>query len=70
MDADGKPLPNDLVDGQQVEIVSWRPRSREGLVYQIRRLADRSEWWIGAQYLRRQAVADSVVEASVAVARR
>ncbi|HVN86811.1 MAG TPA: hypothetical protein VMW17_18425 [Candidatus Binatia bacterium] len=53
LDANGKPLANDLVDGQQVEIVSWRPRSREGLVYQVRRVADGSEWWIGAQYLRR-----------------
>ena len=53
-DAAGQPLPNDLADGQQVEIVSWRPRAREGLAYQIRRVADGSEWWIGAQYLRRQ----------------
>jgi len=55
-DTSGKPLANDLVDGQQVEIVSWQPRSREGLLYQIRRVADGSEWWIGAQYLRREAV--------------
>jgi len=59
-DANGKPLSNDLLDGQQVEILSWRPRSREGLVYQVRRTADGSEWWIGAQYLRRQALADAV----------
>jgi len=52
--AEGKPLANDLADGQQVEIVSWRPRSREGLLYQIRRIADGTEWWIGAQYLRRE----------------
>jgi len=70
MDASGKPLPNDLVDGQQVEIVSWRPRSREGLVYQIRRLADGSEWWIGAQYLRRDPVAEPSTAAQVAVAHR
>jgi len=57
-DANGKPLANDLVDGQQVEILSWRPRSREGLVYQVRRMTDGSEWWIGAHYLRRQPVAD------------
>lgn len=61
-DADGKPLANDLVDGQQVEIVSWRPRSREGLVYQIRRLADDTEWWIEARYLRRQQLAEIVAE--------
>lgn len=60
MDVNGKPLANDLIDGQQVEIVSWRPRSREGLVYQIRRVADGSEWWIGAQYLRRQPAPQAV----------
>ena len=53
-DTAGRPLGNDLVDGQEVEIVSWRPRAREGVTYQVRRLADRSEWWIAAVYLRRQ----------------
>jgi hypothetical protein len=59
VDPTGKPLANDLADGQEVEIVSWRPRSREGLVYQIRRLTDGSEWWIGAVYLRRGQQIDS-----------
>jgi len=59
VDAAGHPLANDLLDGQQVEIVSWRPRSREGLVYQIRRLTDGTEWWIGATYLRRERMAAS-----------
>ncbi|HXQ24528.1 MAG TPA: hypothetical protein VN812_22795 [Candidatus Acidoferrales bacterium] len=62
IDAGGKPLANDLADGDEVEIVSWRPRSREGLSYQIRRLSDGSEWWIGAVYLRRLRVAPSSVE--------
>ena len=53
-DTKGGPLTNDLADGQSVEILAWRPRSREGLLYQVRRLSDGSEWWIGAQYLRRQ----------------
>jgi hypothetical protein len=53
VDSFGQPLSNDLVDGQEVEILSWRPRSRHGLAYQIRRLSDGSEWWIGAVYLRR-----------------
>src|SRR5258706_13549235 len=52
-DARGQQLANDLSDGQEVEIVSWRPRSREGLAYQVRRLSDGSEWWIAAVYLRR-----------------
>ena len=69
-DANGRPLANDLMDGQQVEILSWRPRSRDGLVYQIRRMADGSEWWIGAHYLRRQAVAEAVDEAAAKNAQR
>ena len=52
-DGNGKPLANDLADGQEVEIVSLRPRAREGVAYQVRRLSDGSEWWIGAVYLRR-----------------
>ncbi len=52
-DASGQPLVNNLADGEPVEILAWRPRSRDGLLYQIRRLADRSEWWIRAQHLRR-----------------
>ena len=51
--AEGNPVANDLADGQEVEIVAWRPRAREGLSYRVRRLADSSEWWIGAMYLRR-----------------
>jgi hypothetical protein len=69
-DVNGKPLANDLIDGQQVEIVSWRPRSREGLVYQIRRLADGSEWWIGAQYLRREPAAEAVGQSFASIAPR
>jgi hypothetical protein len=57
VDATGQPLANDLADGQQVEILSWRPRSRDGLLYQIRRLTDGSEWWIEARFLRREATA-------------
>jgi hypothetical protein len=60
MDANGQPLANDLVDGEPVEILSWRPRSREGLVYQVRRTTDGRECWIGAQYLRTHAAADPV----------
>lgn len=57
-DGNGMSLANDLVDGQQVEILSWRPRSRDGLTYQIRRVADGNEGWLVAHYLRRQAAAD------------
>jgi hypothetical protein len=55
-DGAGMPLGNDLSDGQEVEILSWRPRSRDGLSYQVRRLSDGSEWWIAATYLRRLAM--------------
>jgi hypothetical protein len=60
LDGTGKLLSNDLTDGQEVEIVSWRPRSREGLSYQIKRLSDGREWWIAATYLRRRAIAAPV----------
>jgi len=52
-DSFGKPIANDLADGQEVEIVSWRPKTREGVAYQIRRSSDRSEWWVAVEYLRR-----------------
>jgi hypothetical protein len=53
IDGTGKALPNDLVDGQEVEILSWRPRAREGVTYQIRRMTDGTEWLIPVDYLRR-----------------
>ena len=53
LDAAGQLVANDLSDGQEVEVVSWRPRSREGLSYQVRRLSDGTEWWIASTYLRR-----------------
>jgi hypothetical protein len=56
VDGAGATVDNDLTDGQEVEILSWRPRSREGLAYQIRRLSDGTEWWLAATYLRRLAV--------------
>jgi len=62
-DVTGRVLANDLADGQEVEIVSWRPRAREGVTYQIRRLTDGTEWWIGAIYLRRRREADATTPA-------
>jgi len=52
MDRDGSPLESDLADGQEVEILSWQPRSRRGLLYEVRRIGDRSEWWLGDAHLR------------------
>jgi hypothetical protein len=61
-DAAGMPIANDLADGQEVEIVAWRPRSREGVAYQIRRRTDGSEWWIAVAYLRRLRVASAAAQ--------
>jgi hypothetical protein len=63
-DAAGKAIANDLADGQEVEIVSWRPRSRDGVAYQVRRSTDGSEWWIAVAYLRRLREAPLLVEAA------
>lgn len=54
IDDSGQQIGNNLVDGQEVEILSWRPRSRAGLAYHVRRLSDGSDWWIAAKYLRRR----------------
>ena len=62
-DATGKPIGNDLADGQELEIVSWRPRAREGVAYQVRRSTDSSEWWIAVEYLRRVRNAPPLPEA-------
>jgi hypothetical protein len=62
IDRAGKPIANDLADGQEVEIVSWRPRAREGVAYQVRRRTDGSEWWIAVTYLRHQRVASLLIE--------
>jgi hypothetical protein len=66
IDGRGAHLVNDLRDGEEVEILSWLPRSRDGLSYQIRRLRDRSEWWIAATYLRRDAAGVPPVLAAAA----
>ena len=65
MNADGEAVANDLKDGQEVEIVAWRPHSREGLSYQIRRISDDRIWWIRASFLRkgRDAVAPAAAGA-------
>ena len=53
MSGDGQNAPNNLADGEEVEILSWRPRMRDGTRYQIRRLSDKGEWWIAAAFLRK-----------------
>jgi hypothetical protein len=41
-----------LSDGQEVEIIAWRPTGAGGVAYQIQRLSDRREWWAPATCLR------------------
>jgi hypothetical protein len=47
----------ELIDGQEVEIIAWRPMAPEGLSYQILRLSDHREWWARATCLRTSAMA-------------
>ena len=63
-DAAGKLIANDLIDGQELEIVSWRPHARDGVAYQVRRRTDGSEWWIAVEYLRRLREAPPLAEAA------
>jgi len=65
---DGEESPNDLRDGQEVEILGWRPRTLDGIRYQIRRLSDGREWWIRAVHLRKAAL-EKVLPAVVPTAR-
>lgn len=54
IDGSGKAIANDLADGDEVEIIGWRPGAREGVTYQIRRRNDGTEWWIAVEFLRRE----------------
>jgi len=51
-----------LCDGQEVEIIAWRPLAPQGLSYQVRRLSDHREWWAKAVCLRKSASASSIME--------
>ena len=63
-DAAGHQLANDLADGEEVEIISWRPRARESATYQIRRSTGGNEGWVEVDYLRRSRVAPAAAEAA------
>jgi hypothetical protein len=56
MHCDGVSVENNLADGEEVEILGWRPRTKDGIRYQIRRLSDGGEWWIAALFLRKTRV--------------
>jgi hypothetical protein len=47
----------ELHDGQEVEIIAWRPMAPQGLSYQVHRLSDHREWWARATCLRATAFA-------------
>lgn len=51
-----------LRDGQEVEIIAWRPLAPQGLSYQVRRLSDCREWWAKAVCLRQSASTSPVGE--------
>ena len=69
-DEAGKQIANDLVDGEEVEIVSWRPHARQGVTYQVRPSAGGREWWVQVEYLRRGRAAPPPVTAPSATQAR
>jgi hypothetical protein len=65
-DEHGLPAPAALRDGDEVEILAWRPRGSTGTRYRVRRHTDGAHGWLAATELRRTAVrpAPSTAEAS------
>ena len=55
-DDQGLPAPASLRDGDEVEILAWRPRGSTGTRYRVRRHADGANGWLAAAELRRTAV--------------
>jgi hypothetical protein len=55
-DDQGVPAPAALRDGDEVEILAWRPRGSTGTRYRVRRHADGANGWLAAAELRRTAV--------------
>jgi hypothetical protein len=65
-DDQGLPAAAALRDGDEVEILAWRPRGSTGTRYRVRRHTDGAHGWLAATELRRTAVrpASSTTEAS------
>jgi hypothetical protein len=65
-DDQGLPAAAALRDGDEVEILAWRPRGSTGTRYRVRRHADGAHGWLAAAELRRTAVrpAPATAEAS------
>jgi hypothetical protein len=55
-DDQGVPGAAALLDGDEVEILAWRPRGSTGTRYRVRRHADGANGWLAATELRRTAV--------------
>ena len=51
-DERGKPLPPDLRDGAEVEVLAWRPRGSSGTRYRVRLRGDGADGWLAADQLR------------------
>jgi len=65
-DDQGVPAAAAMRDGDEVEILAWRPRGSTGTRYRVRRHTDGAHGWLAATELRRTAVrpAPSPSEAS------
>ena len=44
----GAPPAHELSDGQEVEIIGWRPTGPDGICYHVQRKSDGREWWARA----------------------
>jgi hypothetical protein len=55
-DDQGLPAAAAMRDGDEVEILAWRPRGSTGTRYRVRRHADGANGWLAATELRRTAV--------------
>ena len=55
-DEQGEPAAAALRDGDEVEILAWRPRGSTGTRYRVRRHTDGAHGWLAANELRRTAV--------------
>ena len=55
-DDEGRPSRHSLADGDQVEIVAWRPLGTRGTRYRVRANEDGHEGWLAADALRQTAL--------------
>ena len=65
-DDQGIPAAAALRDGDEVEILAWRPRGSTGTRYRVRRHVDGANGWLAAAELRRTAVRPAPAEPAAA----